>query len=73
MANSDDFTLDDHFVSSAANKISAAQLEERERQKAIKGIGYRVPASTIYHELLAEDRVWRAVQCSVRGTSFWMP
>lgn len=38
MANSDDFTLDDHFVSSAANKISPAQLEERERQKAIKGI-----------------------------------
>ncbi|XP_068720114.1 CWF19-like protein 2 [Montipora capricornis] len=36
MANSDDFSLDDHFVSSAANKISAAQLEERERQKAIK-------------------------------------
>ena len=37
-AGSDDFTLDDHFVSSAANKISPAQLEERERQKAIRGI-----------------------------------
>lgn len=35
-AGSDDFTLDDHFVSSAANKISPAQLEERERQKAIR-------------------------------------
>ena len=37
-AGSDDFTLDDLFVSSAANKISPAQLEERERQKAIRGI-----------------------------------
>ena len=37
-AGTDDFTLDDHFVSSAANKISPAQLEERERQKAIGGI-----------------------------------
>ena len=37
-AGSDDFMLDDHFVSSAANEISPAQLEERERQKAIRGI-----------------------------------
>ena len=37
-AGPDDFMLDDHFVSSAANKISPAQLEERERQKAIRGI-----------------------------------
>lgn len=47
MANSDDFTLDDHFVSSAANKISPAQLEERERQKAIRGIFVTVNPMTI--------------------------
>lgn len=47
MANSDDFSLDDHFVSSAANKISPAQLEERERQKAIKGLDDRFPASLL--------------------------
>ena len=44
MVNSGDFSLDDHFVSSAANKISPAQLEERERQKAIKGLDNSFPA-----------------------------
>ncbi|KAL9973755.1 hypothetical protein ACROYT_G020250 [Oculina patagonica] len=33
---SDDFTLDDRFVSSAANQISPAQQEQREKEKAIR-------------------------------------
>lgn len=35
---SDDFTLDDRFVSSAANEISPAQREQREKEKAIRGV-----------------------------------
>ncbi len=34
---SDDFTLDDRFVSSAANQISPAQQEQQEKDKAIRG------------------------------------
>lgn len=30
--------LDDHFVSSAANEISSAQMEQREKQKAVQGV-----------------------------------
>lgn len=30
--------LDDHFVSSAANEISPAQMEQREKQKAVQGV-----------------------------------
>ena len=55
-AGSDDFTLDDHFVSSAANKISPAQLEERERQKAIRGIHFRMTVNT---RML---RLWKTIQ-----------
>lgn len=35
---SDDFTLDDRFVSSAANKISPADQEQRAKQRAIRGL-----------------------------------
>ena len=35
---SDDFTLDDRFVSSAANKISPADQEQRSKQRAIRGL-----------------------------------
>ena len=35
---SDDFTLDDRFVSSAANKISPAEQEQRAKQRAIRGL-----------------------------------
>ena len=34
---SDDFDIDDHFVSSAAQERSAAEVEQREKQRAIKG------------------------------------
>ncbi|KAK3737019.1 hypothetical protein QZH41_018410 [Actinostola sp. cb2023] len=34
--DSDEFTLDDHFVSGAANKYSKAKEEERDKMKAIK-------------------------------------
>ena len=34
---SDDFDIDDHFVSSAAQERSAAEIEQREKQRAIKG------------------------------------
>ncbi|EDO47106.1 predicted protein [Nematostella vectensis] len=33
--DSDNFTLDDHFVTAAATKLTPAQAEERERHKAI--------------------------------------
>lgn len=33
---SDDFDIDDHFVSSAAQERSAAEMEQREKQRAIK-------------------------------------
>ncbi|XP_031549332.1 CWF19-like protein 2 isoform X2 [Actinia tenebrosa] len=34
--DSDDFTLDDHFVTGAANKLSKAKEEERDRMRAIR-------------------------------------
>ena len=54
---SDDFTLDDRFVSSAANKISPAELEQRAKQRAIRGVlrQTKLPATLAYSCIRFDD------------------
>lgn len=54
---SDDFTLDDRFVSSAANKISPAELEQRAKQRAIRGVlcQTKSPVTLAYSRIRFDD------------------